>query len=166
MTTRGTGPADDPEPSVPPSSGRGSRALGNRAVLVSSASTVLFFAIIAVVVALAPGSGVVAERFFSPFHLWRSLVGSESEPSVMGAFLLNVEIFVPDREPHETMALVAQLRSIGIRGRHAAYLASVAPPREPGTPEMTMYLKEFDLMVDSAARPAAAEIIGIPPALS
>ena len=56
-------------------------------MLVSSASTVLFFAIIAVVVALAPGSGIVAERFFSPFHLWRSLVGSESDPSVLAAFL-------------------------------------------------------------------------------
>ena len=87
MTTRGIGPADDPEPPVPSSSGRGSRALGNRTVLMSSASTVLFFAIIAVVVALAPGSGIVAERFFSPFHLWRSLVGSESDPSVLAAFL-------------------------------------------------------------------------------
>ena len=67
--------------------------LGGRAVLVSSASTVLFFAVIAVVVALAPGSGLVAERFFSPFHLWRALVGSESEPSVLSAFLLNVYIF-------------------------------------------------------------------------
>jgi polar amino acid transport system permease protein len=73
--------------------GRGSRALGNRGVLVSSASTVLFFAIIAVVVVLAPGSEVVAERFFSPQHLWQSLVGSEGEPSVLGAFLLNVKIF-------------------------------------------------------------------------
>ncbi len=74
-------------------SGRGSRALGGRGVLVSSASTVLFFAIIAIVVVLAPGSGVVAERFFSPPHLWQSLVGSEGSPSVLRAFLLNVEIF-------------------------------------------------------------------------
>ncbi|HEY6713758.1 MAG TPA: amino acid ABC transporter permease [Rubrobacter sp.] len=75
------------------SAGRGSRALGNRGVLVSSASTVLFFAIIAIVVVLAPGGGVVAERFFSPSHLWQSLVGSEGNPSVLGAFLLNVKIF-------------------------------------------------------------------------
>jgi len=67
--------------------------LGGRAVLVSSASTVLFFTVIVVIAALAPGSGLVAERFFSPFHLWRSLVGSESEPSVLSAFLLNVYIF-------------------------------------------------------------------------
>jgi polar amino acid transport system permease protein len=62
-------------------------------VLVSSASTVLFFAVIAIVVVLAPGSNVVAERFFSPQHLWQSLVGSEGNPSVLGAFLLNVKIF-------------------------------------------------------------------------
>ena len=54
----------------------------------------LFFATIAVVVVLAPGSGVVAERFFSPQHLWQSLVGSEGLPSVLGAFLLNVQIFM------------------------------------------------------------------------
>jgi polar amino acid transport system permease protein len=68
--------------------------LGGRAVLVSSASTILFFAIIALIVVLAPGSGIVAERFFSPFHLWQSTVGTEGTPSVVGAFLLNVEIFV------------------------------------------------------------------------
>jgi polar amino acid transport system permease protein len=82
-------------PAAPgPSAGRGSRAFGNRGVLVSSASTVLFFAIIAVVVVLAPGSGVVAERFFDPSHLWQSLVGSEGLPSVLGAFWLNVQIFM------------------------------------------------------------------------
>ena len=83
-----------PGPSAPRDPGRGSRALGNRGVLVSSASTVLFFAIIAVVVVLAPGSGVVAERFISPQHLWQSLVGSEGLPSVLGAFWLNVQMFM------------------------------------------------------------------------
>ena len=93
MTTRGTGPGDrlDPEEA---SLGRGSKMLGGRAVLVSSASTILFFAVIALIVVLAPGSGIVAERFFSPFHLWQSIVGTEGTPSVVGAFLLNVEIFV------------------------------------------------------------------------
>ena len=112
MTTRGIGPAGDPEPPVAPSSGRGSRALGNRAVLVSSASTVLFFAVIAIVVALAPGSGVVAERFFDPSHLWRSLVGTESEPSVLGAFLLNVEIFLVS----EVLILILALVIAVVRG--------------------------------------------------
>jgi polar amino acid transport system permease protein len=93
MTTRGTGPAGSLEPPSPPPSGRGSKMLGGRAVLVSSVSTVLFFALIAVIVVLAPGSEIVAERFFDPFHLRQSLFGTESEPSVAGAFLLNVYIF-------------------------------------------------------------------------
>ena len=89
MTTRGTGPADTLEPSP----GRGSKMLGGRAVLVSSVSTVLFFAVIAAIVVLAPGSEVVAERFFDPFHLRQSFLGTESAPSVAQAFLLNVYIF-------------------------------------------------------------------------
>jgi polar amino acid transport system permease protein len=91
MTTRGTGPADTLEPS--PGPGRGSKMLGGRAVLVSSVSTVLFFAVIAAIVVLAPGSEVVAERFFDPFHLRQSFLGTESEPSVARAFLLNVYMF-------------------------------------------------------------------------
>jgi polar amino acid transport system permease protein len=89
MTTRGTGPADTLEPSP----GRGSKMLGGRAVLVSSVSTVLFFAVIAAIVVLAPGSEVVGERFFDPFHLWQSFLGTETEPSVARAFLLNVYMF-------------------------------------------------------------------------
>jgi len=68
--------------------------LGSRSVLVSSASTVLFFGVIAVVVLQAPGSKIVGERFFSPYHLEQSFLGTGSAPSVVGAFLLNVEIFV------------------------------------------------------------------------
>jgi polar amino acid transport system permease protein len=94
MTTRGTGPGDRLDPEAPPSLGRGSKMVGGRAVLVSSASTILFFAVIALIVVLAPGSGIVAERFFSPSHLWQSIVGTQGTPSVVGAFLLNVEIFV------------------------------------------------------------------------
>jgi polar amino acid transport system permease protein len=92
MTTRGPGDRLGPE-GASPRSGRGSKMLGGRALLVSSASTILFFAVIALIVVLAPGSGIVAERFFSPFHLWQSIVGTEGTPSVIGAFLLNVEIF-------------------------------------------------------------------------
>ena len=61
MTTRGTGPGDKPGPAEPagtppPRAGRGSKMLGSRAVLVSSTSTVLFFAVIVAIVVLAPGS--------------------------------------------------------------------------------------------------------------
>jgi polar amino acid transport system permease protein len=67
--------------------------LGRRAVFISAASTIAFFVIIGLVVALAPGSDIVAERFFDLEHLWDSLVGTTSTPSVAEAFLLNVRIF-------------------------------------------------------------------------
>ena len=110
MTTRGTGPADTLEPS--PGPGRGSKMLGVRAVLVSSASTVLFFAVIAAIVVLAPGSEIVAERFFDPFHLMQSLLGTESEPSVAAAFLLNVYIFAIS----EVLILILALVIAVVRG--------------------------------------------------
>jgi polar amino acid transport system permease protein len=117
MTTRGTGPGDQPDPREPagassPRAGRGSKMLGGRAVLVSSASTVLFFAGIAVIAVLAPGSEIVAERFFSPFHLWQSMVGTESESSVVGAFLLNVYIFAIS----EVLILILALVIAVVRG--------------------------------------------------
>jgi polar amino acid transport system permease protein len=110
MTTRGTGPADALEPS--PGPGRGSKMLGGRAVLVSSVSTVLFFAVIAAIVVLAPGSEVVAERFFNPFHLRQSFLGTESEPSVAAAFLLNVYIFAIS----EVLILILALIIAVVRG--------------------------------------------------
>jgi polar amino acid transport system permease protein len=110
MTTRGTGPADTLEPS--PGPGRGSKMLGGRAVLVSSVSTVLFFAVIAAIVVLAPGSEVVAERFFNPFHLRQSFLGTESEPSVAAAFLLNVYIFAIS----EVLILILALVIAVVRG--------------------------------------------------
>jgi hypothetical protein len=72
-----------------------------------------------------------------------------------------MEIFVPDRQPEETMALMARLHAIGIGGRDAAYLASVEPPQEPGTPEMADYVKGFELMVTAAARRPAAALLGL-----
>jgi polar amino acid transport system permease protein len=81
-------------------------------VLVSSASTVLFFAVIAVIVALSPGSEIVAKRFFSPHHLWQSLVGSGANPSVLGAFLLNVGIFTVS----EVFILILALVIAVVRG--------------------------------------------------
>src|SRR5919106_1089360 len=60
----------------------------------------------------APGSGVVAERFFSPQHLWQSLVGSEGLPSVLGAFLLNVQIFMVS----EVFILILALVIAVVRG--------------------------------------------------
>jgi polar amino acid transport system permease protein len=110
MTTRGTGPADSLEPSPPRD--RGSKMLGGRAVLVSSLSTILFFAVIAAIVVLAPGSEIVAERFFDPFHLRQSFLGTESEPSVVGAFLLNVYMFTIS----EVLILILALVIAVVRG--------------------------------------------------
>ena len=110
MTTRGTGPADSLEPSPPRD--RGSKMLGGRAVLVSSLSTILFFAVIAAIVVLAPGSEIVAERFFNPFHLRQSFLGTESEPSVVGAFLLNVYMFTIS----EVLILILALVIAVVRG--------------------------------------------------
>jgi len=61
---------------------------------------------------LAPGSGLVAERFFSPFHLWQSIKGTPAEPSVLGAFLLNVYIFAIS----EVIILVLALVIAVVRG--------------------------------------------------
>ena len=80
-------------PTFPSSTGRGSRMLGGRAVLISTASTVAFFTLIAVAIVLAPGSEIVRERFFSPLHLERSFFGSVTTPSVLEAFLLNIKMF-------------------------------------------------------------------------
>jgi polar amino acid transport system permease protein len=110
LTTRGVGPAGSLEPPTPRD--RGSKMLGGRAVLVSSLSTVLFFAVIAAIFVLAPGSEIVAERFFNPFHLRQSFFGTESEPSVVGAFLLNVYIFVIA----EVLVLVLALVIAVVRG--------------------------------------------------
>jgi len=86
--------------------------LGSSSVLVSSASTILFFGVIAVVVLQAPGSEIVGERFFSPYHLGQSFLGTGSTPSVVGAFLLNVEIFVIS----EVCILVLALAIAIVRG--------------------------------------------------
>jgi hypothetical protein len=72
-----------------------------------------------------------------------------------------VELFISDRQPEQAVNLMAKLRALGIEGRDAAYLATVLPPREPGTPEMARYLSEFELMVGPAERQSAAELVGL-----
>jgi polar amino acid transport system permease protein len=86
--------------------------LGRRAVLVSSASTIAFFAAIAVAIALAPGSGIVRERFFTPVHLEQSLFGTLTTPSILGAFLLNIKMFLVA----EAIILVLALVIAVVRG--------------------------------------------------
>ena len=68
--------------------------LGTRGVLISTASTIVFFVLVVVAVALAPGSDVVAERFFDWTHLKDSFFGTDGSFSVAEAFLLNVRMFL------------------------------------------------------------------------
>ena len=67
---------------------------GNRAVLVSSLSTIVFFGLLAIVIALAPGSREVAHDFFSFENMRESLVGTQTTPSILSAFFLNVKMFL------------------------------------------------------------------------
>ena len=47
-------------------------------------------------------------------------------------------------------------------GRDAAYLASIVPPEDESTPEMTRFLSDFEFMVHPSARRGAAALIGLP----
>jgi polar amino acid transport system permease protein len=87
--------------------------LGNRNVFLSSASTVAFLVLIGVVVAASPGGSAVAERFFDPEHLRRAAFGTLSTPSVVGAFALNIRMFLIAEVLILVVALViAVVRSI------------------------------------------------------
>jgi polar amino acid transport system permease protein len=68
--------------------------LGRRAVLVSTASTLAFIAVVGVLIALAPGAARVRESFLNWPDIRDSIVGSLSAPSVVSAFFLNVKMFL------------------------------------------------------------------------
>lgn len=68
--------------------------LGGRGVLISTTSTIIFFGLIAVFVALSPGADIVADRFFDPTNLRESIMGTETSPGVLPSFMLNVKIFL------------------------------------------------------------------------
>jgi polar amino acid transport system permease protein len=86
--------------------------LGRRAVLVSTASTIVFFTIVVVIVALAPGTPIVAERFFDWTHIKQAFAGTASTPSVLEAFWLNIKMFMIA----EAMILVFALVIAIVRG--------------------------------------------------
>jgi len=73
---------------------RGSRMFGDHQVLVSFASTIAFFVVVGIILATAPGSSVVAERFFSVENMKAAFVGTPVTPSVGEMFLLNVKMFL------------------------------------------------------------------------
>ena len=61
---------------------------GGRAILIASVSTVAFFGLIGAVVANAPGWAQVQDKFFN------ARVFGESWPLIVGAFRVNVELFL------------------------------------------------------------------------
>jgi polar amino acid transport system permease protein len=87
---------------------RRSRLLGGGgAVWISAVSTILFFVIIGVLVATAPGASVVRQRFFSLVHIRQAF------PQVVDGFLINVRLFLIAEVLVLILALVlAVLRSL------------------------------------------------------
>lgn len=76
---------------------RGSRILGgNRPVLVSTASTLVFLGIIVAIFLLAPGSSAVRSSFFDIQAMKQAFVGDPQMGifSVGRAFLLNIQMFL------------------------------------------------------------------------
>jgi len=80
------------------STGRGSRMLGHghRAVVASTASSILVVAALASLFFFAPGSAAVRHTFFSPHALWQSFIGNPKAGyySVGAALWLNVRMFL------------------------------------------------------------------------
>jgi polar amino acid transport system permease protein len=75
---------------------RRARLLGNRAVLVSTASTIVFFAVVTVILVAAPGFDSVRESFFNLEAMKESFFGVPEQglPGIGQAFLLNIRIFL------------------------------------------------------------------------
>lgn len=75
---------------------RGSRLLGNRGFLISTASTVVFFGVVTVIIVSAPGFAVVRESFFNVEAMKESFFGVPEEglPGIGQAFLLNIRVFL------------------------------------------------------------------------
>jgi polar amino acid transport system permease protein len=67
---------------------------GRRAVLVSTASTVVFFLAIGLVFTMSPGFERVRESFFDWHAMKESFFGRSGAPAIWSAFLLNVKMFL------------------------------------------------------------------------
>jgi polar amino acid transport system permease protein len=83
-------------PEALPGHDRRSRLLGNRGFLISTASTVVFFAVVTVILVAAPGFDAVRESFFDLEAMKESFFGVPEEglPGIGQAFLLNIRIFL------------------------------------------------------------------------
>lgn len=69
---------------------------GARGTVISTTSTVVVLAIIAVVFVLAPGARTVAHAFFYPHDMWQSFIGDPKKGyySVGAAIWLNIRMFL------------------------------------------------------------------------
>ena len=83
-------------PETLPGHDRRSRLLGNRGFLISTASTIVFFAVVTVIFVAAPGFDAVRESFFNVEAMKQSFFGVPEQgiPGIGQAFLLNVRIFL------------------------------------------------------------------------
>jgi hypothetical protein len=72
-----------------------------------------------------------------------------------------VEVFIGDRGGAEISGLVAELKALGLRGRDAAYLASIDPYGSVDPEVRANYLREFKVMVGADQRAAAARLVGL-----
>lgn len=83
-------------PEALPGHDRRSRLLGNRGFLISTASTIVFFAVVTVILVAAPGFDSVRESFFNFDAMKESFFGVPEEglPGIGQAFLVNIRIFL------------------------------------------------------------------------
>lgn len=70
-----------------------------------------------------------------------------------------MEMFVPDREPGAILELIDRLKAFGLRGRDAAFLASVAPCPSWDEQTQAAYLRDFRFIVPEPQRAAVAEML-------
>lgn len=101
-----------------PGHDRRARLLGNRGVLISTASTIVFFGVLVIVVVSAPGFRSVRESFFNLQAMKESFFGVPEEglPGIGQALLLNIEVFLVA----EALILILALVVAVVRGLRGA----------------------------------------------
>jgi polar amino acid transport system permease protein len=67
---------------------------GNRAVLVSTASTIVFFVVLGLILYLSPGFAAFRASFLNWDNMKESFYGTLATPSIWHAFVLNVRMFL------------------------------------------------------------------------
>jgi polar amino acid transport system permease protein len=97
-----------------PGHDRRARLLGHRGVLISTASTIVFFGVLVIIVASAPGFRSVRESFFNLEAMRQSFFGVPEEglPGIGQALLLNIKVFVVA----EVLILILALVVAVVRG--------------------------------------------------